>query len=193
MRIGSLRSVLRSVVFCLPALCGVPAIAQQSGANAVTGNTYRVEVVIFRTGSTTGSEDLGASPEGRGFNDRRDNSDTPPRLVRQLAAPELQMNGVAAQLRSGGWQVLAHAGWVQTATAWGRNAGLTVADLGLQVEGLSGTFYLERGDLLHFGTWLQLAGNPPWTLSELRRIRFGERNYFDHPGFGMIAVVTSGR
>ena len=29
-------------------------------------------------------------------------------------------------------------------------------------------------------------------LSELRRVRFEERHYYDHPGIGVIAVVTSG-
>lgn len=195
MRIGSLRSVFRPVVLCLLALCGMPpAIAQQAGTNAALANTYRVEVVIFRATNVGGSEDFSAPPEGRGFNGRRDNDGTPPRLVRQMMPSELQLNGVASQLRgSGAWQVLAHAGWVQTTTAWGRNAGLPLADLGLQAEGLSGNFYLERGDFLHLGMYLQLAGNPPLSLSELRRIRFAERNYFDHPGFGVIAVVTSGR
>ena len=29
-----------------------------------------------------------------------------------------------------------------------------------------------------------------FSLSETRRIRFYERNYYDHPGFGVIALVT---
>lgn len=192
MRIHGLRNALRLSLLAWLALCVAPAQAQQAG-NAPAANTYRVEVVIFRAAAVTGSEDLGAPAEGRGFNGRRDNDGTPPRWIRQLTGSELQLGGVASQLRSSGWQVLAHAGWVQTATAWGRHAGLPLAELGLQADGLSGNFYLERGDFLHLGVHLQLAGNPPWTLSELRRIRFAERNYFDHPGFGVIAVVTPNR
>ncbi len=192
MRIHGLRNALRLSLLAWLALCVVPASAQPAG-NAPAASTYRVEVVIFRAAAVTGSEDLGAPAEGRGFNGRRDNDGTPPRLIRQLTGSELQLGGVASQLRSSGWQVLAHTGWVQTATAWGRHVGLSLAELGVQVNGLSGNFYLERGEFLHLGTHLQLAGNPPWTLSELRRIRFAERNYFDHPGFGVIAVVTSAR
>lgn len=194
MKIHRLHRALCAAALALLAPFVAPAQAQQpQQAGNAPASTYRVEVVIFRAASVTGSEDLGAPAEGRGFNGRRDNDGTPPRLVRPLAAEELQLNGVAAQLRNSGSKVLAHAGWVQTATAWGRHAGLSLAELGVQAEGLSGNFYLERGDFLHLGVHLQLAGNPPWTLSELRRIRFAERNYFDHPGFGVIAVVTSNR
>jgi len=27
-------------------------------------------------------------------------------------------------------------------------------------------------------------------LRELRKVKFGEKNYFDHPGFGVIAIVS---
>jgi hypothetical protein len=27
-------------------------------------------------------------------------------------------------------------------------------------------------------------------LSEIRRVRFNEKNYYDHPGLAVIAVVT---
>jgi hypothetical protein len=33
-------------------------------------------------------------------------------------------------------------------------------------------------------------GSAMQELSEIRRIRFNERHYFDHPGLGVIAVVT---
>jgi hypothetical protein len=29
-----------------------------------------------------------------------------------------------------------------------------------------------------------------FTLNETRRVRFYERNYYDHPAFGVIALVT---
>jgi hypothetical protein len=63
--------------------------------------------------------------------------------------------------------------------------------------------YLERGPAyLHLGFDLHLAtqpdpqpgaqsGNgPAWSLSELRKVKYNERNYFDHPGFGVIAIVS---
>jgi hypothetical protein len=61
--------------------------------------------------------------------------------------------------------------------------------------------FLERGMYLHLGMSLSyapanapagLAAGPGTTfqMSESRRIRFYERNYYDHPGFGVIALVT---
>jgi hypothetical protein len=35
-------------------------------------------------------------------------------------------------------------------------------------------------------------GGPPSQINEIRRIRFNERNYYDHPSIGVIAVVTPG-
>ena len=69
------------------------------------------------------------------------------------------------------------------------------------VPGLSGIIYLERGNYLHLGMSLNyqpanapagLAAPPGtvFTLTESRRVKFFERNYFDHPAFGVIALVT---
>ena len=34
------------------------------------------------------------------------------------------------------------------------------------------------------------ATGTTFTINETRRVRFYERNYFDHPAFGVIALVT---
>lgn len=165
-----------------------------AAAQGVTAGNYRVEVIIFRGPPPVGSEDFKAPAEGRGFDDTRDNDSQPPRLVRLLEASELQMTAHANQLRNnGGWQVLAHSGWVQTATPWRRHAGLPLEQLGIDVPGLRGTLYLERGDYLHFGAFLQLGENPVLELSELRRVKFNEKHYLDHPGFGVIVQVSQAR
>jgi hypothetical protein len=69
------------------------------------------------------------------------------------------------------------------------------------VPGLTGTIYLERGSYLHLGVSLNYqTSNPPaglaatpgtvFNLNESRRVKFFERNYYDHPAFGVIALVT---
>jgi hypothetical protein len=63
---------------------------------------------------------------------------------------------------------------------------------GVDVPGLAGSVYLERGQLLHLGfnlTYDNDSGHT-YTLSELRRIKFNEKHYFDHPAFGVIALVS---
>jgi hypothetical protein len=61
--------------------------------------------------------------------------------------------------------------------------------------------FLERGLYLHLGMTLTYANpSPPqglgaasgttFIMNQSRRIRFYERNYFDHPAFGVIALVS---
>ncbi len=96
---------------------------------------------------------------------------------------------------------MAHVAWSQTASAWGSRAGFALQRLGIDVPGMTGTIVLERGQYLHLGMTLAYApasspaglGAAPgttFTLNEGRRVRFNERTYFDHPAFGVIALVT---
>ena len=65
--------------------------------------------------------------------------------------------------------------------------------LGLRVPGLSGSVFLERGTYLHLGMSLKYAageGRAAYDLTEIRRVKFYDKNYYDHPAFGVIAVVT---
>ena len=96
------------------------------------------------------------------------------------------------------WRTLA---WSQTASSWGTRAGFAVQRLGIEVPGLTGNVFLERGQFLHLGMTLTYAmsapppglgaaPDTPFTINESRRVHFYERNYFDHPAFGVIALVT---
>ena len=172
------------------------ALALASPLPAANGNSgaYQVEVLVFRAVEPPAGEDLSASAEGRGFKRFTDPGTAPPEVLRTLDAAQMQLGGMAAKLRaSGAWTVLAHAAWVQTATEWPHDLGLTLEQLGINAAGLQGTVYLERGQYLHLGFDLKLGADPPWSLSELRKIRFNEKNYFDHPGFGVIAIVSPAR
>ena len=88
-----------------------------------------------------------------------------------------------------------------SASSWGTRAGFSLQKLGIEVPGLSGTVFLERGQWLHLGMTLTYAmpsplpglgaaPDTPFTINESRRVRFYERNYFDHPAFGVIALVS---
>jgi hypothetical protein len=163
-----------------------------SAATTAAGSAYQVEVVIFRSTTPPANEDLSAAPEGRGFDGALTRAAEPPTLLRKLDASQMQLGGLAARLRSSGaWQVLAHSGWIQTATEWPRHGGLDLADLGLAAPDLHGAIYLERGQqYLHLGVDLHLGSGPGWSLRELRKVKYNEKNYFDHPGFGIIAIVS---
>jgi hypothetical protein len=181
---------------CLPLLLlqspVVSAAAAVSGNPSTNTSVYQVEVVIFRSIAPPANEDLSKPAEGRGFEGSVASGIAPPTLVRKLDASQMQLGNIAARLRSSGaWQVLAHAGWIQTATDWPKHVGLDLADLGLAAHDLRGSIYLERGQqYLHFGVDLHLGDEPGWSLSELRKVKYNEKNYFDHPGFGVIAIVS---
>ena len=180
-----------SPVAAAPAAAPAPPVA---AATASASGLYRVELIIFRHTAPTGSEDFNSPPEGRGFSGRQDSGGTAPRVARLLESSELQMNSAAAALRANaGMQVLAHAGWLQTATNWPRHIGLPLEQLGINAEGLTGNLYLERGELLHFGADLRLGSNPVYALSELRKLRFNEKHYLDNPAFGIIVQVSPTR
>ena len=83
--------------------------------------------------------------------------------MRTLPDSAFQLNDVANKLRSTGVYVpVAHVAWSQSASAWGTHTGLQLDKLGLNVEGLTGTVSLERGQYLHLGLTLSYAtASPP--------------------------------
>jgi hypothetical protein len=188
---------------------------QQTAASPV----YNVELVIFRATTALGAPEnwssstkLESSPDSG--NPEASGELPPPapvapataaqtaRFVQALPETQYQLTNVVAKLRqSGGYAPVAHVAWSQTASPWGTRAGFPVQRLGINVEGLSGTIFLERGQYLHLGMSLSYAiANPPpslaaepgtvFTLNDSNRIRFRELNYYDHPAFAVIALVT---
>lgn len=111
-----------------------------------------------------------------------------------LPAAQFQLNDVEAKLAaSGNWRPLAHVAWSQTASSWGSRAGFTLQQLGVRVPGLTGTVFLERGTYLHLGMSMKYSagdGRAAYDLTEIRRVKFYEKNYYDHPAYGVIALVT---
>lgn len=169
-------------------------VAPQIAAAPPNTGAYQVEILVFRASSPPTGEDLSAPAEGRGFTGPATSEGPPPEVLRTLDSSRMQLGSMASRLRaSGEWTVLAHAAWVQTATDWPQHAGLRLEQFGINAAGLRGTVYLERGQYLHLGFDLQLGSEPPWSLRELRKIRYNEKNYFDHPGFGVIAIVSPAR
>ena len=180
---------LLTCLFALLQAGGTVAYAQGVGAS-----TYHVEVIIFRSSGAREGEP-GAAPPRIASGDADSGATQIARYLGPLPAAKLQLSGARQKLAASGYRVLAHTGWTQTASTWGSRNGLPVDQLGLQVPGLSGSFLLERGSLLHFGMNLRYApaeGGAAQQMNELRRIRFNEKNYYDHPGISVIAVVTPG-
>lgn len=189
------------------AVC-LPAAAQSSG----TQPAYKIEVIIFRALETVGApEDWSAeaTPNAAGnVAGGEASTGAHVEIAKFLAAlppSAYQLDAIESRLRtSGAYVPVAHVAWSQTASSWGTPDGFTLQQLGIDVPGLSGTIYLERGMFLHLGMSLSYAvPDPPptlgaapgtlFTINENRRIKFYDRNYYDHPAFGVIALVTPAR
>lgn len=187
-----MRTGLRTLLAAALALAGLAPAAAQPGGRAL----YRVELLVFRVSAPPGGEDWNAAPGYRGFGGdpaAAAASGTAGRAgVVKIYGPEhYQLGGTASKLRASGvYQPVAHAAWLQTATPWGRHAGIDLAEVGIQAHDLAGSVYLERGTLLHLGLDLRYGAGPVYHLAELRRIKFNEKHYFDHPAFGAIAIVS---
>ena len=181
--------------------CAVPAISQEPASPA-----YNIELVIFRATSAQGvaedwSVEAGTSNSIAG-DEASSGSSQVGHFVGMIASSAYQLTEIETKLRSSGAYVpVAHVAWSQTASAWGTRAGFTLQKLGVDAQGLSGTVFLERGQYLHLGMTLTYADPAPpqglgaasgttFIINQSRRIRFYERNYYDHPAFGVIALVS---
>ena len=201
------RAPARHLTVALAALL-LPALrstAQDTGAAAAVGPTYNIEIIVFRaSGALGGAEDWSAEAGARSIagDESASGSSQVGHFVAALPPSLWQLGELENRLRASGTYVpVAHTAWSQTASAWGTRAGFPLQKLGVTVPGLSGNVFLERGQFLHLGmtlTYAMTAPPPglgaapdtPFTINESRRVRFYERNYFDNPAFGVIALVT---
>lgn len=182
-------------------VCGLPAVSQEGSSP-----TYNIELVVFRATTAQGgaenwSAETGAANSVAG-DEASSGSSQVGHFVAAIPSSAYQLSDIEGRLRSSGAYVpVAHVAWSQTASAWGTRAGFTLQKLGVDAPGLSGTVFLERGQYLHLGMTMTYADpSPPaglgaasgttFTINQSRRIRFYERNYFDHPAFGVIALVS---
>jgi Peptidoglycan-binding protein, CsiV len=198
-RTPRLRTLCFTIVTALA--CGLPAVSQEAASP-----TYNIELVVFRATSAQGggenwSAEAGSTNSIAG-DEASSGSSQVGHFVGVIPSSSYQLTDLEGKLRaSGAYVPVAHVAWSQTASAWGTRAGFTLQKLGIDAAGLSGTVYLERGQYLHLGMTLSYADpSPPqglgaasgttFIINQSRRIRFYERNYYDHPAFGVIALVS---
>jgi hypothetical protein len=186
--------VTLAALLALTALAAPAAIAaDQSAAAQQSGATmYGVELIVFRAASVNATEDWDAVPPGRGFGGNATRAGATAQVLRVLAPGDYRLGTLEATLKtSGAWRPVAHAAWIQTATSWGTHLGIALSDVGINVPGLSGQVYLERAPIyLHLGFDVHLTAGATYSIKEMRSVRYNDKQYFDHPAFGIIAVVT---
>jgi len=206
MRTTSLRIVTLLLATLASMLPTLPRAAEEtSPAAPAPGPVYNIEIIVFRaTTALGGAENWSAEAGARSIAGGESAAESLQvgHFVGALPPSAWQLGELESRLRaSGAYVPVAHAAWSQTASSWGTRAGFAVQRIGLDVPGLSGNVFLERGQFLHLGMTLTYAmsappaglgaaADTPFTINESRRVRFYERNYFDHPAFGAIALVT---
>lgn len=194
-----LRTLCLTLVAALA--CAVPAVSQETASP-----TYNIELVIFRATNGQGAAENWSAETGTANSivgdEASSGSSQVGHFVGTIPSSGYQLTEIENRLRSSGAYVpIAHLAWSQTASAWGTRAGFTLQKLGIEASGLSGTVFLERGQYLHLGMTLSYEDpSPPaglaaaagtaFTINQSRRVRFYERNYYDHPAFGVIALVS---
>jgi hypothetical protein len=194
-----------------------PAEPHPAPAAAPAGATvYNVEVIVFRTNTALGAPEDWASEAARApavpaagegetgvpASESSGQAASGARFIRALTPAEFQLADLEAKIKSSGSYVpVAHVGWAQTASAWGSHESMSLQQLGFDDPQLAGTITLERGQFLHLGLALDLtvatppsgleaAPNTTFVLNDNHRVKFYERNYFDSPAFGVIALVV---
>ena len=192
-------------------LCAAAAYAVAVGAQDVPPDAsplYDVELIVFRNLQAHGSQEVAAPPATDPAADPAAVTtvvpDVEPREIEPAAAPPLPEfvtelpperhaldNIEGALKRSAGYRPLAHVGWSQPGSPRGGAPTVPLSEL-LAGTGLDGTARLSVGRYLHLDLNLEYRGDDGFvrTLTQSRRMRSGERHYFDDPLFGVIAVVT---
>jgi hypothetical protein len=173
----------RAFVLGLAACASLRSLAADAPAGSAR---YLVEILVFRQPGTP-PPPVPVAPL-QGVTTIAGRVDVLPEASWQLGAAE------QALVRRGGYEVLAHAAWAAIVPPNGR----TTARLDEVLKDgtpLAGSVALQRGQYLFLGLDVdyQAAPGVVFGLREKRRVKFGERHYFDHPAFGIIAEVTASR
>jgi hypothetical protein len=180
---------------------------------------YEVELVVFRTANPMGSpedwaleetrakQSLPAVREGDEPGDTATTTATSPpptaafvtsvgseSSIQPLESARYKLTPIEATLkRSRSYQPLAHIGWWQPAFPRETPRPVGIENLVGTGTGITGTVTLTRGTrLLHLDVNLtyQAPDGQRYVLREQRALRSGDKHYFDHPYFGVIALVT---
>ena len=125
--------------------------APSTAAAQPGSGVYNIEIIVFRATSALGPpEDWSAEAGARNIAGEETASGSAQigHFVTALPSSAWQLGELESRLRTSGVYVpVAHTAWSQTASSWGTRAGFALQRLGINVPGLSGTVYLEHGQV----------------------------------------------
>jgi hypothetical protein len=180
----------RRALAALAALAVAPAAAAAEPSPPAGSGRYLIELLVFRQ--------PGPAPVAMPAPAIAPSSTLAGRVI-PLPDSEWQLGGLDAALSRGGYTLLAHSAWVAIVPPNGRTTA-HLEDVLPADAPLAGAVALQRGQYLFLGVDLDfkpsdgsVAAGTVYSLRERRRIKFGERHYFDHPALGVIAQVAVAR
>jgi len=196
-----------------PPACGLCAGLLLFGfaSAAPSADTFNVELIIFRYNGTVASPENWevpdpAIPQNPDTTSAGADASSPPDSVRPLSAAQFQLGATESALRRNStYEPIAHFGYRVKTSEPDSGTPVRVESLADGASGLAGTVTLQRGRFLHLALDIAYttAGPPakivaadttpgPMTfhLHQDRRMRPFERHYFDHPAFGVVAIIT---
>jgi hypothetical protein len=173
----------RAFLTALAAAAAAPGLAAEAPAGSAR---YLVEILVFRQpGPAPVAMPVPALPVVTSL----------PGRVEPLPESAWQLTGFEQSLlRRGDYPLLAHTAWVALVPPNGRTTA-RLEDVLKEGTPLAGSVALQRGQYLFLGVEVDYLAEPgvSYGMREKRRIKFGERHYFDHPAFGVIAQVVPAR
>ncbi|MBV1951144.1 MAG: peptidoglycan binding protein CsiV [Cycloclasticus sp.] len=182
-----------------------------ANAEQKTNRWYSVEYIIFENAISTGhylepwnKDPLHLPSDAIVLNTRSTQTN-----FSHLTPKQQQLHGAANRLKKlADYQVMTHNGWIQILNPQTKRLPVLVVQQ-VERQQIEGVITLHRGKHLHLDLDIQLTEqglltnrgltetSHPTTLSpaiyrlkQTRRIKSGEINYFDHPRFGVICLVT---
>ncbi len=208
---------LRAISTTLAVACVIVAtVAAGAGGAAPAPDTFNVELVVFRYSGTVSSPenwDIGPPAASANADTNADataaatDTTAAPDAIRPLNPAQFQLAGTEATMRRNpGYEPLAHFGVRMTVPERETGTVVPVQSLVDPASGITGSITLQRGRFLHLALDLAYTtSNPPakllqpnapagpltFQMHQDRRMRPFERHYFDHPAFGVIAIITT--
>ncbi len=171
----------RAVLLALAAGAVAPVRADAPPGSA----RYLVEILVFRQpGPLPKPAPAAALPSVSPIAGR----------IELLPEHQWQLGAVEQALTRRNYPLLAHTAWAAIVPPNGRTTA-RLEDLLREGTPLAGSIALQRSQVLLLSVDVDYLAGPgeAFGLREKRRIKFGERHYFDQPAFGIIAQVTPSR
>jgi hypothetical protein len=195
--------VTRRQALQLTGVAAAVAVLPTAAAQEAALQQYAVELVLFRpVNPAAGEEDFNTAPTAEtpapvteeGVLPLAATAPATDSSIQPLNASQFKLAAIAAALqRNRNYTPLAHIGWTQPGFGLDSPRPVTIDAMVPAAASVTGTVSVSRGRYLRMVlnlTW-QAPDGKRYVLREQRRLqRSGEKHYFDHPYFGVVALVT---